>query len=79
VGDLHFVKKCQDWIADVRARGTTLLLVSHDQAAIRDNCRRCLWLDGARIRADGRPDEVLALYAESGESAAVGSGATASA
>jgi ABC-2 type transport system ATP-binding protein/lipopolysaccharide transport system ATP-binding protein len=77
VGDLHFVKKCQDWIEHVRARGTTLLLVSHDPEAVRQNCRRCLWLDGGRIRADGRPDEVLALYAESAESAVVGSGAIA--
>jgi len=69
VGDLHFVKKCQEWIANARAHGATLLLVSHDPDAIRDNCRRCIWLEGGRLRADGRPDEVLALYAESGEAA----------
>jgi ABC-type polysaccharide/polyol phosphate transport system ATPase subunit len=78
VGDLHFVKKCQDWIERVRARGTTLLLVSHDPEAVRQNCRRCIWLEGGRLRADGRPDEVLELYADSGEPAAMGSAATAS-
>jgi ABC-2 type transport system ATP-binding protein/lipopolysaccharide transport system ATP-binding protein len=79
VGDQHFVKKSQEWIDGARSRGTTLLLVSHDPEAVRQNCRRCLWLDGGRVRADGQPDEVLALYAESAESAAVvGSGATAS-
>jgi ABC-type polysaccharide/polyol phosphate transport system ATPase subunit len=78
VGDLHFVKKCQEWIEHVHARGTTLLLVSHDPEAVRQNCRRCVWLDGGRIRADGRPDEVLALYAASAESAALDSGAIAS-
>jgi ABC-type polysaccharide/polyol phosphate transport system ATPase subunit len=80
VGDLHFVKKCQEWLDQVHAAGTTLLLVSHAPEAIQQNCRRCVWLDGGRIRADGRPDEVLALYAQSAE-VAVGaqSGVTASA
>ena len=75
VGDLHFVKKCEEWIEGVRARGTTLLLVSHDPEAIRQNCRRCIWLEGGRLRADGKPDEVLELYADSGEAAAMGSAA----
>jgi ABC-2 type transport system ATP-binding protein len=79
VGDLHFAKKSHEWMDEVRGRGATLLLVSHDPEAVRQNCRRCVWLDGGRIRADGRPDEVLALYAESAEEALdVGSGATAS-
>ena len=79
VGDQHFVKKCQDWIERMRARGTTLLLVSHDPEAVRQNCRRCIWLEAGRLRADGRPDEVLELYADSGEAAAaLGSVATAS-
>jgi len=70
VGDQHFVKKCQDWIERVRARGTTLLLVSHDPEAVRQNCQRCIWLDGGWLRADGQPEDVLELYAESGEAAA---------
>ena len=69
VGDLHFVKKCREWIEKARARGATLLLVSHDPEAVRQNCRRCIWLEGGRLRADGRPDEVLDLYAESGAAA----------
>jgi ABC-2 type transport system ATP-binding protein len=78
VGDMHFVKKSQEWIDEMQAKGMTLLLVSHDPEAIRSNCRRCVWLDGGTIRADGRPDEVLALYGASAEAAVPGSGATAS-
>jgi ABC-type polysaccharide/polyol phosphate transport system ATPase subunit len=71
VGDLHFVKKCEDRLAEFRRTGTTLILVSHAMDAIKRNCSRCLWLDGGRVRADGTPDEVLPLYASSAVSAAV--------
>jgi len=78
VGDIHFVKKCEERIDQLRGQGTTLLLVSHLSEAVRQHCRRCIWLEGGRLRADGRPDEVLELYADSGEAAApLGSAATA--
>jgi ABC-type polysaccharide/polyol phosphate transport system ATPase subunit len=67
VGDVHFVKKCEERIAQLQAQGTTLLLVSHLAEAVRAHCRRCIWLESGRLRADGRPDEVLALYEESSE------------
>jgi ABC-type polysaccharide/polyol phosphate transport system ATPase subunit len=69
VGDVHFVKKCEDRIDQLRGEGTTLLLVSHLSAAVREYCSRCIWLEGGQLRAEGRPDEVLELYAESGEAA----------
>ena len=65
VGDMHFVKKCEERLAEFRRSGTTLILVSHAAEAIRRNCSRCLWLEGGQVRADGPPDEVLALYAGS--------------
>jgi ABC-2 type transport system ATP-binding protein len=67
VGDVHFVKKCEERIAELQAHGTTLLLVSHIADAVRAHCRRCIWLESGHLRADGRPDEVLGLYEESGE------------
>jgi len=74
VGDVHFVKKCEERIDLLRGQGTTLLLVSHLAEAVRAHCHRCVWLDGGRIRADGRPDEILALY-EGGE-ATIGVGSS---
>jgi homopolymeric O-antigen transport system ATP-binding protein len=62
VGDVHFVKKCEERIEQLRGQGTTFLLVSHLGDAVRAHCRRCIWLDGGRIRADGKPDDILALY-----------------
>jgi ABC-2 type transport system ATP-binding protein/lipopolysaccharide transport system ATP-binding protein len=62
VGDVHFIKKCEERIEQLREHGTTLLLVSHLGEAVRQHCHRCIWLDGGRIRAAGSPDEVLELY-----------------
>jgi len=76
VGDVHFVKKCEERIDQLRGRGTTLLLVSHMAEAVRQHCRRCIWLEGGRLRADGQPAEVLELYADSGEAAALAGSAT---
>jgi homopolymeric O-antigen transport system ATP-binding protein len=67
VGDVHFVKKCEHRIAELQGQGTTLLLVSHIAESVRAHCRRCIWLESGHLRADGRPDEVLAVYEESGE------------
>ena len=65
VGDLHFVRRCEDRMAELKSAGTTLLLVSHSPDMIRQNCERCLWLEGGRVVADGAPEEVLALYEHS--------------
>jgi ABC-2 type transport system ATP-binding protein len=65
VGDVHFVKKCEERIGELQAHGTTLLLVSHMAEAVRAHCRRCIWLESGCLRADGKPDEVLDIYEES--------------
>ncbi|HVT59289.1 MAG TPA: ABC transporter ATP-binding protein [Thermoanaerobaculia bacterium] len=62
VGDASFTRKCERRLERFHAAGTTVLLVSHSVAAIRDNCTRCIWLDAGRLRADGATDEVLRLY-----------------
>jgi ABC-type polysaccharide/polyol phosphate transport system ATPase subunit len=62
VGDIHFVKRCEERLDQFRRAGTTLILVSHAMESIRRNCSRCVWLEGGQLRADGPPSEVLPLY-----------------
>jgi ABC-2 type transport system ATP-binding protein/lipopolysaccharide transport system ATP-binding protein len=62
VGDVHFVKKCEERLAAFRRAGTTLILVSHALESIQRNCNRCLWLEAGQVRADGPPSEVLPRY-----------------
>ncbi len=64
VGDVRFVARCQERIDAFREQGTTILLVSHAIAMLKRYSTRCIWLEGGHLRADGRPDEVLARYAD---------------
>ncbi len=62
VGDTYFQHKCIKRIRAFKARGTTLLFVSHDPGAVKSLCERALLLDGGRLLKDGTPDEVLDYY-----------------
>lgn len=62
VGDEHFQRKCAARIDDVRQRGVTFVVVSHDLHSIRRLCSRVVWLDAGRLRADGAADDVLAAF-----------------
>jgi lipopolysaccharide transport system ATP-binding protein len=62
VGDQSFQAKCLAKIAQLQQAGTTVVLVSHDLAAVRNLCRRAIWLDAGRIQADGATEWVLNEY-----------------
>ncbi|MET0554927.1 MAG: ABC transporter ATP-binding protein [Vicinamibacteria bacterium] len=73
VGDVHFLRKCEDRLAQFKASGTTVLLVSHSPESILENTRRCVWLDEGRVKLDGPTAEVLAAYTASAEEAVASS------
>lgn len=62
VGDAYFVHKSFQRIRDFREAGTTLLIVSHDAAAIQSMCDRAVLLDAGRMVLDGAPQEVFDYY-----------------
>jgi len=62
VGDTSFQQKCLDRMRDVIQSGTTLLLVSHDLAAVGATASRGIWLDEGVVRADGPVESVLGAY-----------------
>jgi ABC-type polysaccharide/polyol phosphate transport system ATPase subunit len=62
VGDATFQQKCLDRIGLVLRRGTTLVFVSHDLAAVEATCDRGVWLDEGVVAADGPVRESLAAY-----------------
>ncbi|NHZ60822.1 ABC transporter ATP-binding protein [Massilia genomosp. 1] len=62
VGDAWFQHKSFERIRQFQKLGTTLLIVSHDRAAIQSICERALLLDGGRLASQGSPEQVMDYY-----------------
>lgn len=62
VGDAGFQKKSAERIRSFRENGTTILLVTHDAAALKAMCSRVMWLKRGEVEAVGSVEEVLARY-----------------
>jgi ABC-type polysaccharide/polyol phosphate transport system ATPase subunit len=62
VGDAFFQQRCLERMRDLLAMGTTLVLVSHDLAAVESVCRRGVWLLNGEVAGDGPVRDVLGEY-----------------
>jgi lipopolysaccharide transport system ATP-binding protein len=62
VGDIAFQKKCMGKMGDVAREGRTIVLVSHNMAAINSLCSRCVILDSGGVEFDGSTDRATAHY-----------------
>jgi len=64
VGDTQFQKKCLGKMGEVARAGRTVLLVSHNMAAIHALCSRAILLEHGRAVKDGTPVETTRFYLE---------------
>jgi ABC-type polysaccharide/polyol phosphate transport system ATPase subunit len=62
VGDQAFQQKCFDTFDRFREEGKTMVLVSHDLAAIAEHCDRALLLRDGRVTEIGTAVDVVAAY-----------------
>lgn len=62
VGDAAFQKKCLGKMGDVAKEGRTVLFVSHNMAAIRNLCSKCMLLECGQISIEGHTDQVIEAY-----------------
>lgn len=62
VGDSRFQAKCYARIAEFKAQGTTLLLVSHSAGDIVKHCDRAIFLKNGAIGMDGSSRDVTNRY-----------------
>lgn len=62
VGDAYFQHKSFQRIREYRQQGTTLLIVSHDRAAMQAICDRAILLDRGHLAKQGTPEEVMDFY-----------------
>ena len=62
VGDVYFRHRCMRKIHELRARGVTIVYVTHDVAEIKEIGHRALWLEGGRIRELGEVTGIAHRY-----------------
>lgn len=61
VGDARFQQKCFNFLLEKMA-GNTLILISHDMAAISAICDRVIILDRGKVSFDGTPTDGIVVY-----------------
>jgi homopolymeric O-antigen transport system ATP-binding protein len=64
VGDERFQQKCHARMEEVRRRGATVVLVSHDMGIVERMCDRACLLVHGRLDFEGEPGKVIARYRE---------------
>ena len=62
VGDAGFQVKCFNRLREIKARGTTIIIVSHSMGQIEQICNRSIWIHEGRMRAEGNPRDVNPQY-----------------
>ena len=62
VGDANFQAKCFNKLREIKAEGTTIVIVSHSLGQIEQICDRSIWINGGLIQADGNPREIHPEY-----------------
>ena len=62
VGDIYFRQRCMRKVHELRARGITILFVSHATADVKALGDRTLWLEQGRVVEVGETDRVVTKY-----------------
>ena len=61
-GDRNFVMKSLKFLKNKINSVPITILVSHQEDIIKEHCNRCILMKDGRIIADGKAEEVLAIY-----------------
>ena len=62
VGEAGFQVKSFNRLREIKARGTTIIIVSHSMGQIEQICNRSIWIHEGRMRAEGNPRDVNPQY-----------------
>ncbi|HYH54457.1 MAG TPA: ABC transporter ATP-binding protein [Solirubrobacterales bacterium] len=62
VGDASFQQKCADAFHAMKARGKTIILVTHEMATVEDYCHRAMLISDGLIQGIGDPGEIGREY-----------------
>jgi ABC-type polysaccharide/polyol phosphate transport system ATPase subunit len=64
VGDVAFQEKCINSMEDVKRRGTTIVLVTHDMTAVTSHCDQAMMIEGGVTETIGDPARAATRYLE---------------
>lgn len=64
VGDAGFQTKCFNRLKEIKASGTTIVIVSHSMGQIEQICDKSYWIHNGKIKAYGNPREIHPQYME---------------
>ena len=62
VGDISFQKKCINTINAFKAKGVTILFVSHSMDDVEKVCDKVIWIENHHVRKIGSSKDVVAEY-----------------
>jgi ABC-2 type transport system ATP-binding protein len=62
VGDAAFQQKCADAFREMKAKGKTIILVTHQMATVEEYCHRAMLISNGKVAHIGQPDEVGRQY-----------------
>lgn len=62
VGDAVFANRCIRKFEELREKGVTVVLVSHDLGLVKQLCDRAIFLMDGRVAAEGEPSDVINRY-----------------
>ena len=62
VGDVFFQAKCYRKMEEIRQKGTTILMVTHDMGSIIKYCDKVVLLNKGEFIAEGEPGRMVDLY-----------------
>lgn len=62
VGDENFKQKAEERMTELVKATRILIIASHSERLILDNCNRVIWLEHGKVKMDGDPQKIVELY-----------------
>lgn len=64
VGDENFRRKCADKIDELRGKGVSFVIVSHNMDQIKKLCQKALWIENSHVMGYGDVNEICDKYSK---------------
>lgn len=62
VGDENFRQKCARKMNELREKGVTFVIVSHNMGQVKALCQKAIWIENSEVMAYGNVNEVCEKY-----------------